>query len=147
MQFFAIAQAQLHLYTAVLEIQGQGNEGHAVLHDAGMELKNFTLVHKQPSGAHRVFVENVAVLIGTYVHAPEKKLPILYSAEAVFHVDLACTDGLDLSAKKLDTGLKAVKNKIFMKSLAVFCNFFCAALLCHRIHLPSTKIKIQREVL
>ena len=63
-QFFALAQANLHLDPAALEIDGQGDQGIAVLLDLAVETHDLPLVHQQSSGTLLVPVEDVAVVIG-----------------------------------------------------------------------------------
>ena len=118
-ELLAFAQAQLHLDAAVLEVQRQGNERHAVLHHAGVELEDLPLVHQQTPGPHRILIKNVPVLVGADVHAPYEKLPVLDGAEAVLQIDLPGADGLDLRPGQLNPGLVALQHKIVVKRFAV----------------------------
>ena len=119
MELFALAEPQLHLYQAVLEIDGQWDQRGAVLLDLGLELPDLPLVHQQAAGAHRVTVEDVPVLVRADVHPPEDELPIFHGAEGVFEVELSGADGLDLRACQLDAGFKAVQDEIVVEGFAV----------------------------
>ena len=101
-----------------------------------MELENFALVHEQAARTHGVFVEDVSMLVGAHVHPANPKLAVLDGAEAVLEVYLTCADGLDLGTEKLNSGFKALKHKVFMKSLAISGNFFYAGLLWHSLAPP-----------
>ena len=137
MELLALAQAQLHLDAAVLEIQRQGDQRDAVLHDAGLEFQYFPLVHQQALGAHGVTVKDVAVLVGADVHAAGEKLTVFDGAEGVLEVYLPGADRLDLGPEKLDPGLKALEHEIFMKRLAVGCDLLGSRLLRHAAHFLS----------
>lgn len=137
MELLALAKAQFYLHPAVLEIKRQGYEGDAVLHDAGVELQNLTLVHKKPAGSDRVLIEDITLLVWGYVHGAEEKLPILDCAECILKIDITGTDGFDLGARQLNAGLKALKHKILVEGLAVDRYFFSAQLLWQASHILS----------
>ena len=65
------------------------------------------------------------------MHAADKKLPIFHGAEGVLEVDIARADGLDLRPGEFNARLKALKHKVFMKSLAVARYLLYAQLLRH----------------
>ena len=116
---FALAQAQLHLHTAVLEIQAQGDQGIAVLLLQIVELADLPLVHQQPLGPVRVLVEDVALLIGGDVHAVGVDLAVLGHAVGILQVHPALPDGLDLRSGQLDARLVSVLHEIVVVGLAV----------------------------
>ena len=98
-ELFALAQAYLDLHPAALEVDGQGNQGIAVLLDLAEEAHDFPLVEQKPPGALGVFVEDIAVVIGGDVHLVEDHLSVFDAAPAVLQVQGACPDGLDLGAQ------------------------------------------------
>ena len=118
-ELFTFAKANFNLNAAILEIDGKGNEGCAILHNLGVELQNLLLMHKKLAGTDGVAVKNVALFIGAYMHAADKYLSVLYGAEGVLEIQCACADGLNLGAEKLDAGLIALKYKIIMKGFSV----------------------------
>ncbi len=135
-ELLALAEPKLDFHAAVLEIQGEGNEGHAVLHNACVELHDLPLVHQKPARADRIFVKDVAVLIRAYMHAAHKKLAIFNRAEAVLQIDLPGPNGFDLGPGQFDPGLEALKDKIVMKRFAIVGYFFDALLLWQNVSLP-----------
>ena len=128
-KLLALAETKLDLDPAVLEIERQRNQGDAILHDAGLELDNLTLVHQQTPRPYRVTVKDVAVFVGADMHTADKQLAVLDGTEAVLQVDLAGTDRLDLGTGKLNPRLKALEHEIFMKRLTVVGDLFYAKLL------------------
>ena len=136
-QLLAFAQAQLQLHPTVLEIQGQRDQRHAILHDPGLQLHDLPLMHQQTAGSDRVFIEYVAMLIGADVHAADEQLPILHGAERILQIHLPRPNGLDLRPEKLYARLKALQHEILVKSLAVAADFLYAGLPGHSAHSPS----------
>ena len=118
-QLLALAQPQLDLHAAVLEIHPQRDQRHAVLHDARVETHDLALVHQEAPRPHRVAVEDVAVLIRGDVHAAHEQLAVLDGAEGILQIHTAGADGLDLRPAQLDPGFKTLEHEVFMKSLAV----------------------------
>ena len=144
-QLFALAQAKFDLDAAVLEIQRKRDERNAVLHDAGVELEYLALMHEQAARPDGVAVENIALLIRRDVHTADEKLTILHGAERILEIDVPRADRLDLRSGKLYPGLKALKHKVFMKSLAVAGYFLYALLLRHAAHSPLPVIAAARR--
>ena len=141
-ELFALAQTQLHLHPAVLEVQGQRDQRHAVLHHAGVELDNLPLVHQKAAGPHRVFIEDVAVLVGTDVHTPDKKLAVFDGAESILQIHVAAPDGFDLRSGQLNAGLEALKHKVFVEGLAVGGDLLHALLLCRHLLTSFSVVQI-----
>jgi hypothetical protein len=92
-------------------------------------------VHQQALGAHRIPIENVAVFIGADMHAAGEELPVLDGAEGILEIHLTGADGFDLGPEKLDPGFKALKHKVFMKSLAILRDLLGTGLLRHFSHI------------
>ena len=95
-------------------------------------------MHEQTPGPVGVPVEDVALLIGADVHAPDEQLPVLHGAEAVLHVHLARPDGFYLRAVELNAGLEAVQDEIVVERLAVGGDLLDPLFFCHASHLPFT---------
>ena len=129
MELFALAEAELYFYPAVLEVQRQRDQSHTVLHDTGLELHDLPLMHQQSARPNRIPVKDIAVLIRTDVHPAGKQLSVLDRTEAVLEVDLPGTYGLHLRTGQLDPRFKAFQDKIFMKGFAVIRNLLDAQLL------------------
>ena len=144
-QLFALAQPQLDLHAAVLEIQPQRDERNAVLHDAGVKTHDLAFVHQKPARPHGVAVEDVAVLIGRDVHAAHEQLAVFDRAVGILQIHAAGPDGLDLRSAKLNAGLKAFEHKIFMKSLAIGADLLYAFLLGSHFSHILMRILTHRE--
>ena len=67
-ELLALAQSHVHLHPAALKIDGQRDQGVAVLLDLAVEPHDLPLVHQEPAGAAGVYVEPVAVVVGGDVH-------------------------------------------------------------------------------
>ena len=67
-ELLALAQSHVHLHPAALEVDGQGDQGVAVLLDLAVEPHDLPLVHQEPAGAAGVYVEPVAMVVGGDVH-------------------------------------------------------------------------------
>ena len=67
-ELLALAQSHVYLHPAALEVDGQGNQGVAVLLDFAVEAHNLPLVHQEPAGTAGVHIEAVAVVVGGDVH-------------------------------------------------------------------------------
>ena len=141
-----IAPPELDFDLAVFEIQRQRDQGNAVLHDPCVELDDLTLVHQKSPCTDRVAVENIALLIRRDMHTAHKKLTVFDGAERILQIDVAGADGLDLGACKLNTGFKALQNKILMESFSVGGYFLFSKLLWQvRSHILSERILPQTE--
>ena len=130
-QLFALAQAKLDLYPAVLEIKRQRDQRHALLHNTGIELCYLALMHEKPAGSHGVLIENVSLLIRAYMQRPHKKLAVFNGAVAVLHIHRARAQGFDLRSGKLNARLVALKDKVIVEGLAVCRDLLCTRLLRH----------------
>ena len=76
-------------------------------------------MEQQLPGAPGVLVEDIALLIGGYVHPVQEHLPALHGAEGVPQVDGPQPDGLYLGARQLDARLELVLNEIVVERLPV----------------------------
>ena len=138
MQLFALAQPKLDLHAAVLKIQREWDERNAVLHDTGVELDYLALVHQKPARTDGVFIENVAVLIGTYVHPAHEQLSVLYRTKGILKIHVTCTDGLDLGSGKLYARFKPLQHEVLVECFAVAGYFLHAELFRgHSSHILS----------
>ena len=81
-----VKNGQLHLYFAVLEIDGQGNEAVALGLLEAIELGDLTLMGQKRPCPERVMVEDVALLIGTDMDADELELTVLHHGIAILQV-------------------------------------------------------------
>ena len=119
MELVAAGQRQLHLHPGAGEVQRERDQGIAVLLHPGLELADLPAVEQQPSGAPGVLVEDIALLIGGYVHPVQEHLPVLHRAEGVPQVHRPQPDGLDLRAGQLDARLVLVLDEIVVERLPV----------------------------
>ena len=83
-------------------------------------------MHQEPARAQRVFVEDVALLIGRDVHLADEKLAVFDLAPCLLEAEVSQTDGFDLGAGKLNAGFKFFFDEIFVVRLLVFCHDFDA---------------------
>ena len=138
MQFFTFGQGDFHLDPGVFEVDGKGNQRIARLLHLGREHIDLLLVHQKALGPQRIPVGKAALLIGRDVHLLEIQLTVLNGAPGLFETQLSGADGLDLSAKQLNTGLKLFHNIIFVIGLWILGHQLDAAFLCHRLSLLCT---------
>ena len=118
-ELFALAQADLDLDPAALEVDLQGDQGVAVLLDLAVEPHDLPLVHQQAAGTAGVHIEAVALLIGGDVHLVEEHLTVLDAAPGILQVQGALADGLDLGADQFDAGLVVLLDEVFVTGLPV----------------------------
>ena len=118
-ELFALAQADLHFNFAVLKVEAYGNQRIAGLLYDPVKAVDFLFVHKQLPYAHRVAVEDIAVLIRRDVHSVDEDLSVNYRAPAVLQVHSAQPYRLDLGAAELNPCLIAFIYKIIMMRLFV----------------------------
>ena len=76
-------------------------------------------MHEEPARAKRVFVEDIALLIGRDVHLPDEKLPVLDLAPGFLQAERAEADGFDLGSGEFDAGLEFFIDEIFMERFLV----------------------------
>ena len=76
-EFFALAQGDFQFHPGAPEINGEGNEGQALLLDLAKEVVDLPLVHQQAAGAHGVLIEDIALGIGADVHLLDPQLAVL----------------------------------------------------------------------
>ena len=85
-------------------------------------------MHKQTATAHRISIEDIAVLVWAYVHADDEELAVLDVNIRVLEIDAACADALDLGAEKLDARLVFFVHEIVVVSLFILRDKLCTAL-------------------
>ena len=76
-------------------------------------------MEKQLSGAKRVVVENIPLLIGADMCIPQVDLALLDTGEAVTQVRLARADGFHFRAGKCDAALIRLVDEIVMMCLPI----------------------------
>ena len=118
-EFFALAQAQFQLDPAVLEVQRQGNQGVALQLALLAQTANLALVGQEPPFTAGIGVEDVAVVVGRDVHALDDQFAAVNVHPAVFQVDAAGTQALDLGAFQLDAGFQRFHHKVFVARFPV----------------------------
>ena len=136
-QFFALAQANIDLHTAALEIYGKGNQGIAVLLHLAEEPHDLPFMHQQSPGTPGIGIEAVAVIVRGDVHLVQKHLAVLDAAPGVFQIQCTCADGFDLRTAELDTGFHFLFHEIFVIGFPVSGHDF-DALLFQIPHLPES---------
>ena len=119
MELFALAQAQLQLDPAALEVQRQGNEAVAVPLDIAEQLQDLPLVHQQLPLAQRVPVKDVSLFIGGNMHPDHKQLAVLDGAVAVLQVDRTGAKAFDLGARQGQAAFIGFLHEIVVPGLAV----------------------------
>ena len=124
MELFTFAQAHLQFNAAIFEIEGKGNQCQTFLLDFAVQPHDFPFMHQQFPYPKRVTVEHISLFIGTDVHAFDKQLAVINRAPAVFQVDTALTERLDLGSNQFNTGFKGLQHKIIMPGFAVDRNGF-----------------------
>ena len=123
-ELFALAQTDLHFNSAVLKVEAYGNQGIAGLLYDPVKAVDLLFVHKQLPYAHRIAVEDIALLIRGNMHSVYKDLALYDRAPAVLEVDSALTDRFYLGAEQLDACLIAFLNKIIVVRLFVLRDRF-----------------------
>lgn len=123
-KLFALAESDLYLYPAVLEVQRQGNQCEPLRFQQTEQLHDFALVHQQFPDAPRITVKEISFFIRGNVHVTEKQLPAVDRTPAVFEVDISASDGFDFGSYQLDSGFIGFEHKIIMPGFPVFGNLF-----------------------
>ena len=119
MELFTFAQAQLQLYPAALEVQGQGDEAVAVPLDVAEQLHNLPLVHEQLALAQGISVKDISLLIGGDMHTHHEHLAVLDGAIAILQIDRTGPEALDLGAGKGNAAFIGLLHEIVVPGLAV----------------------------
>ena len=118
-KFFALAQAYIHLDPAALEVNGQGDQGHAILFDFSVKPHDLPLVHQQAAGTAGIHIEAVSMVVGGDVHLVQDHFSVLDAAPGILQVQGTCPDGFDFRAYQFDTGFKFFFHKVFVVSFPV----------------------------
>ena len=101
----------------MLEVHLERDYGIALCFELHLDLSDLLLVQKQLSGAKRVVVENISLLIGADMCIPQVDLALLDTGEAVTQVRLARADGLHLRSGECDAALIRLVDEIVMMCL------------------------------
>jgi hypothetical protein len=75
-------------------------------------------MHQQLALASRLFIEDIALFIGAYVHTDDEKLAVLDRAVAILEIYRALTDAFDLCTEKSDA-----RFVFFVYEIVVICFF------------------------
>lgn len=116
---FAACQGQFQFSLAVLEIHFKRHQRITLFPGLAEEFDDFRLVHQQFSGAKRVMIEDISLLIRADMHMFNEYLVILDNGITVLEICLASPQGLDLSPLQCQPRLKSLMNEIVMTGLAV----------------------------
>jgi len=128
----ASAKTKFYLDVRILEIKRQRDQRHALLCNESVQLHDLALVHKKLATAQGVTVEDIAVLVGAYMHTDNEKLAVLDVAVGVLEVDTSCANALDLGTEKLDASLIFFLNEIVVVRLFVLrCDLDSAVFVRH----------------
>ena len=93
---------------------------------------------QQTAGTARIFVKDVAVVVGADVHALYDQLAVVNVGPGVFQVGSAGTQAFDLGADKLDACFQGFHHKVLVAGLTVQGNhLFAGFFLSHEAHLFS----------
>lgn len=131
------AQAELQLHPPVLEVDFQRDERVALPRHKPFQLADLALVHQKTLGTHGIAVEDVALLIGTDVHAFDPDLAMADDRPAFLEIHATLPHALDLGAVQLDPALVAFLHEIIVKRLAILCHGLDALLMRHENHILS----------
>ena len=124
MQLFALAQPELYLYERTLEIKRKRHKRQSLLLYGSEQPHYLPLVQKKTPVPCGVFIEYIAMLVGTYMHLLDYHFSVFNGTPRVLKVGAALPYRLYLGARKLDAAFKALKHKILMESLFVCCDCF-----------------------
>src|SRR5258706_13405954 len=92
--FLAFGETHGHLDAAVLEVQPDGHERHALFDGLADQLADLLAVQQQLAPAQRLVIRVAAVAVRADIDVVEIDLAVLQAREAVARVDAAFTDGL-----------------------------------------------------
>jgi len=121
-ELFTLAQADLQFGAALDNIQLQGNDRQPLLLAVCSQAEDLFLMQQQPLTAHRVPVENIAVVVRGNMHPHGVHLALVNAAPAVFQIHFALANGLNLRAEKLQSRLVGVQHKIVVERFFVAGN-------------------------
>ena len=76
-ELFALRQSNVHLHIAAVEVYLQGNNRIPCRTHLMVPLANLRLMQQKPSGAKRVFIKDIPLLVWADVHVVDESLSIL----------------------------------------------------------------------
>ena len=128
-QFLTTTKTYLHLCPLPFEIYGKRNQRIALLAHLTKQAHDLLFVHQKPAGTVRITVEDVALLVGTYVHPEHKQFSVIHATEGILQVDGSLAKRLHLRTGKLKACLESFVHKIL-----VVCFFVLGDDLDHLAH-------------
>ena len=90
-QFFTLAQAQLQLDTPLFKVERKRNQRVTLQLDLLPQAADLAFMGQQTAGTARIFVKDVAVVVGADVHALYDQLAVVNVGPGVFQVGSAGT--------------------------------------------------------
>lgn len=99
---FTTGEAYLDLYQSIFDVYLQGHQGIALFLYLCPQLIDLVSVKQKLSGAQRLFIKDVALLVWADMHAIHPDFTLIDSYECFFDGDFALADGLDFRAEELD---------------------------------------------
>ena len=129
MQFLALGHRQQQLGPAALvEIQLQQNQRHALPIDRAHQLVDLLLVQQQLARPLRLVVEAVGLQVFRNIGVDQPYLAVLGIGIGFRDRGLAVAQRLDLGAGQRNPGLNRIVDRIVETGLAVFRNYLDGAL-------------------
>ena len=121
-ELFALAETDFDLSFAFIEINRQRYERQPLLAGNAEQPHDLPAVHQQFAHTQRIAVEDIALFVGTDVHAVDEYFPVSDIAPGVLEIDLALPDGLDFRSAQDDTGLDLLEYEVVVVGFAVCRN-------------------------
>ena len=118
----------------MLEVERKRHKSVALQLALLVQPPDLILVGQQPPHPHGVLIEDVAVVVGGDVHSLDQQLAVLNIDPAVFQVDAAGTQALDLGAFQLDARFQRFEHEILVTRLAVCGDGLCRRTFLGRCH-------------
>jgi len=115
---FAAGDAEFQLGAAVLEIDGQGNQGGAALFGFGFEAAEFAFVDEELFFAERVVADG-GFFVGVDVAAVEEQFAAFDASEGFGELAAAQAEGFDLAAEQGQAAFQLGGDEIIMQRPAV----------------------------
>ena len=118
-EFLALGDANLELYTSFLPVNTGYDKRHTLLRGLFYELFDLALMQQELSGPENIVIVDIPMRIVRNMGAEQPNLAVLYLHERLFKLDPARHNALDLRPQQHSSGLVFIENMIFKIRLPI----------------------------
>ena len=121
-ELLAARQAELHLGSAIFEVQAQGNQSEAPLLGFAGEPLYLTAVQEELSRARRFVIELIGAQVGADMDIEQKRFAFLNPGETILEIRLPLAQRFHFAANQYEARLINLIYKIIVPRLPVDAN-------------------------